>query len=292
MLQVAALLFGPPQGGSFVQSGERGLARAVQRGLCNVTVEHCFGTGLPERIESLRRLAVQQPDLIILHGGQGEAPLQHLATEWPDQRFAINQGSVQAHNVAMYEVMLEEPAYLAGALAAWSTRTGVIGHLSGEKVGPGLRGQAAYAAGARDANPEIKVLSEFCGQQHDPALAAACIRRQALAGADIVFTMLGQGRAGAIAACRETGIRQIGDGIDWCMVEPDVFLASAVADAAWCCETAIEDLALGRFTPDTHKQAGLDIPDVCYLAMQPTVPDDIRKRLAALPHYAAPIHKS
>ena len=50
-------------------------------------------------------------------------------------------------NLASYEVLQEQSAYLGGVLAALTTRTGVVGHMSGIRVRPGLKGRAEAVAG-------------------------------------------------------------------------------------------------------------------------------------------------
>lgn len=53
------------------------------------------------------------------------------------------------------------------------TRSGTVGHLSGHRVRPGLKGRAAFVAGVRHTDPEIRVLTGFCGTQDDNAVAGA-----------------------------------------------------------------------------------------------------------------------
>ena len=65
------------------------------------------------------------------------------------------------------------------------------------------------------------------------------------ARADIIFTMLNAGRTGAIEACRERGVKQIGNVRDWVAAMPTVFIASAVADSGVAVLRAVEDL-IGR----------------------------------------------
>ena len=285
-MHVAGLLFGRRDSGSFVQAGTRGLEAARDDMGCTLSLHFCDTTDPYARTAELQALARSGADLIVLHGGQGEAPLQAVAPQWPGQRFALSQGQLKLPNVACYEVALEQPAFLAGALAAWSSRSGVVAHLSGERVGPGLRGFDAFRAGALHAMPDMQVLSEFCGQQHDADLAADCVRAHARNGADVVFTMLGQGREGATRACRELGIPQIGDVLDWCVLQPEVFVASVVADSSWCAQQAVQDLYAGTFATGARWSVGLERPDVCRLARHPGTPDALRQRVQAL-HGAA-----
>ena len=74
-------------------------------------------------------------------------------------------------------------------------------------------------------------------------------------------------------------MRQIGDGVDWCAIEPDVFLASAVADSGWGSFRAIEALLDGQLTQGRRETVGLENPAICRLATAPDVSPEMIKQL-------------
>jgi basic membrane protein A len=217
-------------------------------------------------------------DLVIAHGGQGEAGVAAVAPLFPDVAFAVTQGRIAGKNIACFEVLQEQSAFLAGALAGWWSRDGVLAHLSGEKVPPGLRGRAGFAAGLRHARPDALFLTGFCGDQHDPELAERWTAAQAAAGAELQFAMLDGGRPGAIAACRAAGIRAIGNVRDWTVEDP-VFLASAVAENGVAVEAAIAAFLAGRFE---DSRIGLEAPEAVRLALAADVPMALAARVEAL----------
>ncbi|MEG3003258.1 MAG: BMP family ABC transporter substrate-binding protein, partial [Comamonas sp.] len=175
-------------------------------------------------------------------GGQNNQAAVEAAARNPKTQFVVTQGAVQAANLSSYDVLQEESAYLAGVLAALTTKTGVVGHMSGIRVPPGLKGRAAYAAGVRDTDPKVKLLT------HRIAKA------QMAAGADVIFTMLNSGRNGVTQACREAGTRQIGNVIDWTAVDSQVFVASAWADVGIGAFLAVKDMQQrGAPGPGIHK---------------------------------------
>ncbi|UUZ78497.1 BMP family ABC transporter substrate-binding protein [Polaromonas sp. P1(28)-13] len=97
------------------------------------------------------------------HGGQNNEACAEVAARFPKVKFVVTQGAVTSTNLASYDVLQEESAYLGGVLTALTTRTGVVGHMSGIRVRPGLKGRAAYAAGVRATNPNVKLLTNFSG---------------------------------------------------------------------------------------------------------------------------------
>jgi len=152
---------------------------------------------------------------VIAHGGQNNDAARSAAVDFPGTKFVVTQGNVTGQNLASYEVLQEESAFLAGALAGWATTTGIVGHMSGIRVVPGLKGRAAFANGIIHANPATRLLTNFSGNQDDNVLSKRVATAMIDARADIIFTMLNAGRTGAIEACRERGVKQIGNVRDW-----------------------------------------------------------------------------
>jgi len=280
--RIAALFAGRIDDGGFMQSGYRALSAAHDQ----LGADIAFTQGIkPEKdllAQALRDLAKAAPDLLVAHGGQNNAAAQQIAAEFPDIRVVVTQGNVTGPNLASYEVLQEHSAFLAGALAALTTKSGVVGHMSGIRVAPGLKGRAAFADGVRHINPDVKLLTNFSGNQDDNPLSHKVATAMIGAGADIIFTMLNAGRTGVIDACREKQASQIGNVIDWTAVAPDVFIASAVADAGLGLFNAARDLANGTFKPGTIRRIGLEQPEAVRLAMNASIAAPTRTRIAAL----------
>lgn len=279
-MSVGALFAGPAQDGGFMEAGHRALLRTAAA----LDVAAVFVDKVPPHADSLRAalriLAEAGHHLIIAHGGQNNEAVLDIAPRFPDITFAVTQGQVSAANVASYDVMQEHSAFLAGMLAALTTRTGIVAHLSGIKVRPGLKGHAAFAHGVRHADAGVRFLSTFCGHQDDPDVAEAAARDMIAVGADRMFTMLNSGRAGAITACRVLGCRQIGNVDDWTLREPDVFIGSALADVGIGVARAIEDFSEGVFPADDIRHIGLECKGAVGLALHPDVATQVRTAIA------------
>ncbi|WP_347309599.1 BMP family ABC transporter substrate-binding protein [Defluviimonas sp. SAOS-178_SWC] len=143
-------------------------------------------------------LAAAGPDLVIAHGGQNSSAMEEVAPEFPDIKFVVVQGGVTGPNLSSYKVMQEESAWLAGALAGLTTKTGTVGHISGIRVKPGLKGRGGFYNGLMHVKPDARFLTIFAGDQDDNELSHRVAAAEADAGADIIFTMLNAGRTGAI----------------------------------------------------------------------------------------------
>jgi basic membrane protein A len=279
-LSVGALFAGQVTDKGFMESGWRGLEKArTDLGVKTQFIDSV----VPKKellMQSLTVLANSGVDLVIAHGGQNNEACAEVASKFPQVKFVVIQGGVTAANLASYEVLQEESAYLGGVLAALTTRTGVVGHMSGIRVRPGLKGRAAFVAGVNATNPNIRVLTNFSGNQDDNALSKRVALAEIANGADCIFTMLNAGRGGAIEACREKGVRQIGNVVDWVQTDPQVFVASAIADVSMAVLQAVSDLKAGQFQAGKIQKVGLQNAQAVRLTMAADVPESVRQKIA------------
>ena len=267
----AVVLFGPQGQGSFNESGLQGAlkARAADHA---VDVFWVAAQSAAERAQEMAELCQGQYALVLAHGGQGDGPVALLAAQWPLQAFVVTQGSVHAPNVARYEVLQEQSAFLAGVLASRWSKTGAAGHFSGEKVPPGLRGRAAFASGLAQAGFQGEFVTQFCGHQHQPRWAQTCVSDMAQqTGVDILFAMIDGGRSGVSEACRTHGVAQIGNVLNWVERDPEVFVASAICDSGEALFRAIEDHEKGVLPLGGYRAFGLEEPSLVRLEMGPRV---------------------
>ncbi len=281
-LKVAMLIPGQIDDGGFMEAGYDGLMAIKEDLNANVRYIDQVRPTEEELTTALRLLALGEPDLIIAHGGQNSQAAAEVAPEFPDVKFVVVQGNVTGDNLSSYEVLQEQSTWLAGAAAGLLTKTNVVGHISGIRVGAGLKGRAAFYDGLMTTNPDATFLTTFSGDQDDVDLNRAVAEAQIAAGADIIFTMLNAGRVGVIDACREAGIWQIGNVRDWYPDYPDVFVASAIANVGIAELRAAQDVANGTWEPGVIVKIGIEDPNAVSLALAPNLPEDVLAELDAL----------
>ena len=134
----------PPRAGAVWPSGRGGFneaavegARRAERAGQPLRIEWIADTDPQARAARIAALCEPGLDLLIAHGGQGDAPVAEVAPRFPRTQFAVTQGSLTAPNVASYEILQEHSAFLAGVLAGLRAADGRAAHLSGERVRPG-----------------------------------------------------------------------------------------------------------------------------------------------------------
>lgn len=276
-MKLAVFFVGELNDGGFNSSALAGVEAARGRGDVEIRVV----SDVPYQQDLIRQRLLQVTetvDGVVFIGGQGDIAMPAIAADHPDKRFAVIQGQRLDENLAAYDVRQEDSAFLAGCLAAKLSRTGIVAHLSGHRVRPGLKGRAAFAGGVRHIDPAMSVLTGFCGTQDDNEVTRIWAGAQFGSGADILFTMLNGARQGAIDACRAYKVRQIGNALDWCARDPEVFVASALARIDLGVETAIADMIDGR-TPGEVVHFGIGEGDFVSLSMDSGVAEHIQNEI-------------
>lgn len=272
-MRIAIVFVGTLEDGGFNQCALDGALRAQASDRAEIKIV----SGIPYKTNEMAQAldgAAANSDGVVFIGGQGNAVMPLAAAAHPDRAFAVVQGNVTGPNLVSYDILQEQSAFLAGVLAARVTRTGTIGHLSGHRVVPGLKGRAAFAAGIAHANAGVRLITGFCGTQDDSDITESWARGIAQEGADVIFTMLNAARKGATQACRATGMRQIGNAADWCLISPETFIASAIARIDLGVELAVIDMLAGKRSSEIIRM-GLD-QEAVSLTFAPDVVSAVR----------------
>ena len=283
---ISVLIPGNEKDNGFMEAAYRGYSKIKEKLPVNVSFVSNISATSEEKLltEALRKLAEAKPDMIIAHGGQCNAPVKTVAAEFPEIKFVVIQGNVKGENISSYTVNQEQSAWLAGALAGLSTKTNIVGHISGAWPNPGLRARAAFYDGLRHTNEKAVFLTWFTGNLDDSAINKKAAEAQIAKGADIIYTMLNGGRIGVIDAMKSTDgkVKGIGNVIDWTKVDPKVFIGSAVADASVAIFNAANDFVAGYWKANEVREIGIEQPDVVNLTMSKKVPASVQKKIAEL----------
>jgi basic membrane protein A and related proteins len=224
----------------FNQLAYEGLKRAQRKlGIKGRVVQSASAS---DYIPNMRRLARDGYDLIIGVGfAQGDA-IDTVASRFPQGKFVIidvDQSSLKhkPKNVVGLIFKEQEVGYLAGYLAglAEKRRSGadVIGSVGGFKEPPVDRFIAGYQAGAKKADPGIKVINGYSSDWDDQAKCKELALNQIGRGAGVVFQVAGGCGLGALDAAREEKVWGIGVDADQSFLGPHVLTsAQKKVDAA------------------------------------------------------------
>ena len=167
-----------------------------------------------------------------------------LAKDHPSTRFLLVEREGAGPNVTVVAFADQESAFLAGAAAALTTRSGTVGFLGGVDTPVLRRFEAGFVAGASAGRPGVRVLVRYLTRPPDydgfvdPVLSAAGATSLLDEGADVVYTASGAGQIGglqAVAQAAETTRRPL-----W-VIGADV---DAWLDQRWQTSTAFRDHVL------------------------------------------------
>jgi len=220
-----------------------------------------------DRSDRLRLLADSGHNPIIAVGFTYAGPVAEVAAEYPDVWFGIvDDGTVEAPNVAGLVFAEEEGSFLVGVVAALESETGHVGFIGGVNVPLIVKFEAGYIAGAQAVNPDIEITSTYLSQPpdfsgfNDPAKGKEAAKGMFDAGADIVYAAAGGSGGGLFEAATEGGYLAIG-------VDADQYHTAApeVRDVIMTSMLKNVNVATHAFTTqvvDGSAQAGVNLFDL------------------------------
>jgi len=199
----------------------------------------------------LRAFAQRDFDLIIGIGFAQKEAVKKVAAQFPHSHFAIVDADAEMPNVRSLLFEEHEGAYLVGAIAAMTSKTGRIGFLGGMDIPLIRRFEMGYAAGARKINPDITVVDNYVGVTseawNNPPKGKELAVAQYDGGADIVFAAAGASGLGAFDAAEEKGKLVIGCDSDQNWVKPGRVLTSMLKRVDEAVFSTIEEAKAGHF---------------------------------------------
>ncbi|MBU1226825.1 MAG: BMP family ABC transporter substrate-binding protein, partial [Actinobacteria bacterium] len=182
----------------------------------------CFGITESDYIETASEAdyaanigtsLTQEPDVMVTVGFLLTDATGAAATDNPDVSFiGIDQWMLE-YPANMVGVLFNEHegGFIAGAMAASLTASGVVGVVGGrEDVPPVVKFVNGYEAGAKYINPDIRVLSVYNESFGDPAKGASDAAQFMGEGADVIFGAGGPTGSGGVKAAAEAGAWGIG----------------------------------------------------------------------------------
>lgn len=197
--------------------------------------------------------ATGEYDLIIGVGFTMKDSLEAVATDFPEQKFAlIDEVIADKDNVVSILFKEQEGSFLTGALAAMMTKTGTLGFVGGVEAPVIYRFESGFEQGAKYVNPDIKILSVFIGGNNafnDPVAAKQLSQTLIDKGADVLFQVAGGSGAGVFQAAKERGVFAIGVDSNQDDVQPGVILTSMVKNVDKAVLAEIGTVLEGKFEP-------------------------------------------
>jgi basic membrane protein A len=200
----------------------------------------------------LRAFAQREYDLIIGIGFAQKDAVAKVAAQFPKRRFAIVDAKVDVPNVRSLLFEEHEGAFLVGAIAALTSKTGKIGFVGGMEIPLIRRFEMAYEAGARHINPSVSIAANYVGitseAWNNPPKGKELALSQFESGADIVFAAAGASGLGVFDAAEEKKKFAIGVDANQDWTKPGLILTSMLKRVDQAVFSSIEDARNGSFS--------------------------------------------
>jgi basic membrane protein A len=168
-------------------------------------------------IPNLSTLAQQKYDLVIGVGFLMADAVATVAKKFPNVKFAIIDSSApllkgKPKNVQGLLFKEQEAGYLVGYLSGLYAKDngGSLSSVGGQKIPPVDHYIAGFQAGAKKADPGVKLLNAYSQDFVDQAKCKEIALDQIAKGAKVVFQVAGQCGLGAIDAAKEKSMQAIG----------------------------------------------------------------------------------
>ena len=230
-----------------------GLQRAQQE--LGVQTQVFQAKSTQDYVPNLSTFARQGDDLTIGVGFTEATAIDTAATNFPKSNFAIVDvdQTTEPHKPTNLLGLLfkeQETGYLVGYLAGLEEKRlpgpDVIGSVGGQKQPPVDRFIAGYQAGAKAADPGIKVLNGYSQDFSDQAKCKQVALNQIEQGAGVIFQVAGGCGLGALDAAKEKHVWGIGVDADQSFLGPHI-LTSAVKRVDTAVFDAIKFVVDGKF---------------------------------------------
>jgi basic membrane protein A len=249
---------------SFNSAAFEGATKAQKE--MGITLKYVEATDL-NALEGLHRsFAKKNFDLIIGIGFAQTDAVKKMSAQFPESKFALVDGEIQAPNVRSLLFEEHEGSFLVGAIAALTSKTGRIGFVGGMDIPLIRRFAMGYQAGVKHINPKAMVLENYIGVSGDawtnPAKAKELALSQYGQKVDIIFVAAGASNAGVFDAAEEKKTFAIGVDSNQNWVKPGFILTSMLKRVDVAVYETIKQVQEGHFTGGVSrfgvKEKGVD----------------------------------
>ncbi|HMN98277.1 MAG TPA: BMP family ABC transporter substrate-binding protein [Miltoncostaeaceae bacterium] len=266
---------------SFNQSALEGLERAeAELGVDGSPIE---SKSASDYIPNLTSLARDDTSVIIGVGFLMADALDTVATQFPDNNFAIVDYPYEAlknkpSNVRGLTFATNENSYLIGYLAAKQVQKQggkqIISAVGGQKIPTVTIFIAGYTAGAKAANPNVKVLVDYSQEFVQQAPCKELALDQIAKGSQAVFQVAGGCGLGALSAAADKDVWGIGVDRDQSDLGPHILTSAVkrVDTSVFDTTKAVED---GTFKGGQDQTFDLANDGVALGKVSPEVSQDI-----------------
>lgn len=241
---------------------------------------------------SMDRLIARGANIIVVNGWEYRNIIETYAAQHPQRTFLINDFPLSGlDNVIATEFGQHEGSFLAGALAAWMSKSHKIGFIGGMDI-PVIRSfQSGFKEGALYAAPETEVVDQFLSQPEDslsgfnnPTLGFNAANIMFNEGVDIIFGAAGLTGNGIIQAARQQQKFVIGVDADQDHMAEGYVLTSVMKRLDKATASILNKIFSGEKVHGVYtfglKEGGISLTPMTYT--KDIIPEEVHRKLSLL----------
>ena len=236
---------------------------------------------IPENADAQRviRDLAQQGNKIIFATSFGYMnSVMKVAKQFPNVYFEHATGYKTSKNVKNYTARFYEGRYLAGMLAAATTKTNILGYVAALPIPEVFQGINAYTLGARAVNPNIEVRVVWTSSWYDPGKEADATKALSGMKADVITHHTNP--TAAASTCEEAKVPLISYNSAMHKAAPTMLLGGVVHRWEEYYTNEIQKVLDGKWD-NTPVWGGANVHMIELADMTPKAPENVASRIKA-----------
>ncbi|MBD2385006.1 BMP family protein [Cylindrospermum sp. FACHB-282] len=225
-LKIAIALPGVITDQAWNQSGYEGMNLAKQE--VGVETAYVEKVTQADQAEVLTDFARKGYNVVFAHGGQFDASVEQVASQFPNTFFVAVNGSITGKNIAALRIDNLQASYLCGIIAASVTQSNKLAYIAGQEFEATQEELRGFELGAKSVTPNIKIASAFTGDWNDVSKAKEATLASISAGADVIYQWLDNASPIVLQTASDRGVYAFGNTKDQLNIAPRAVLTSAV----------------------------------------------------------------
>ena len=222
---------GGVQDQSFNQSAWAGAERAAEE--LGVEVKYLESNTDADYAQNIETAIDMDADLIIGVGFNLSEAIEDAALNYPDQQFAIVDGSFEKVPSNVTPILFDEKGagYLAGLATAKTVQSdsNKFGFIGGFEIPAVVNYRDGFEQGLKEVNPDAVLLTQYANSFSDAAkgrvIAEQMVTKENVAA---IMTAAGTTNAGTYEICAEKGVYAVGVDMAQNYLYPETIVTSAI----------------------------------------------------------------
>ncbi|XQY93847.1 BMP family lipoprotein [Metabacillus sp. HB246100] len=160
--------------------------------------------------QGITELVNEQYDVIVGLGFMVQEDLEKVASKFPDQQFILVDAVSELGNITSITFKEDQGSFLAGVVAALSTKTEKLGFIGGADVPLINKFEQGFIEGAKSINPSIEVAVSYANDFGNDQLGASMADEMIKNEADVLYAAAGFTGVGMLKKAQEKEVLAIG----------------------------------------------------------------------------------